>query len=524
MKGILSLVLSFWLLCLPSPTIWASDLLVELARPGPWAGVSGLIAYGTKLYLANSQIFVNHNSADIYSYRPDTGTVHFEHRLFSQDAGHPAIIDGLLYWPYEDPRFSTTRGEYEITDGRRWQWRVTPHVRGFHVHIITSHLGTLYALASGWRGRVYRSVDGGQGWEQMYEHPTPTGNVSRLTAMVALDATLYFALTAWAEDGIKLLSNANGTIDPVLGWPPGRSIGALTVFQGQLYAVNRTDKTSRLWHSDGHTPAQPIDALDSYTVYALAATPETLWAVSDAPKGGMVWKSTDGRAWEIVQRLPALPIAITVIDGQVFVGTYDTKRGGALWGPANPRPWPAPTQQPCLPAQPPHRLESAELIQALHRLDNALMDGHAPNYRQRLLTHLLPLASSHDARVGEALSKRLHNPLPETPVPLFGGQVKIPAAQMARWYLLHAIALNGHGRVSTTFLTWPWTAVPNRAEKYLEPSLAAVWAVLQLGQSDADTLAALNTLLNGDLPDWAYGDVLAALQVLEGRSFRYESK
>jgi hypothetical protein len=64
----------------------------------------------------------------------------------------------------------------------------------------------------------------------------------------------------------------------------------------------------------------------------------------------------------------------------------------------------------------------------------------------------------------------------------------------------------------------------HRAEKYLEPSLAATWAVLQLGQSNADTLAALNTLLNGDLPDWAYGDVLAALQVLEGRSFRYESK
>ncbi|ETX06435.1 MAG: hypothetical protein ETSY2_17120 [Candidatus Entotheonella gemina] len=42
--------------------------LVELARPGPWAGISGLMAYHGKLYFVNSQIFVNHNAADIYSY------------------------------------------------------------------------------------------------------------------------------------------------------------------------------------------------------------------------------------------------------------------------------------------------------------------------------------------------------------------------------------------------------------------------------------------------------------------------
>jgi len=43
--------------------------------------------------------------------------------------------------------------------------------------------------------------------------------------------------------------------------------------------------------------------------------------------------------------------------------------------------------------------------------------------------------------------------------------------------LIHAIALNGHGRVTSRFLTWPWTAAPNRAEKYLEPMLAAAWSI-----------------------------------------------
>lgn len=88
--------------------------------------MSGLIAYGPRLYLVNSQIFINHNAADVYSYHPGEGTLRFEQRLFSQDAGIPAIIDGLLYWPYEDPRFSSTYGEYAITDGQQW-WTASPN-------------------------------------------------------------------------------------------------------------------------------------------------------------------------------------------------------------------------------------------------------------------------------------------------------------------------------------------------------------------------------------------------------------
>ena len=416
----------------PLPVPSTTGPLVELARPGPWAGVSGLIAYGARLYMVNSQIFVNHNSADIYSYHPGTGAVRFEHRLFSQDAGTPARIDGLLYWPYEDPRFSTTYGEFEITNGHSWQWRVAPEVRGFHMHAMLSHQGARYALASGWRGRVYRSSDHGRHWKQVYEHPSPAGQVSRITAMAALGQDLYFALTAWSEAGVKLLRREQGTIRPVPGWPRGRFVGAMGAFKGMMYAVNHTDHTSRLWRSAGRQVAEPIAALDAYTVHALAATSDTLWAVSDGPDGGRVWRSADGLAWHLVQRLPSVPVAVTVVDDQVFVGTYNSKRGGALWGPARPRPWTVSTALPPLPVQPVQRLSPVALTRALHDLDRALADSANPAYRQRLLAYLLPLALSRDPHAGEALSARLLRPWPQTLVPLFGAQVHVPAAQVAR--------------------------------------------------------------------------------------------
>ena len=96
---------------------YSQGRLVPLVQPGPWPGVSGLIAYGNRLWLVNSVKFVNHNSADVYSYDPSTGTAHYEQHLFSQDAGDPVVADGLLYWPFEDSRMSLGRGEFMVTNG-----------------------------------------------------------------------------------------------------------------------------------------------------------------------------------------------------------------------------------------------------------------------------------------------------------------------------------------------------------------------------------------------------------------------
>ena len=83
----------------------ADERLVTLVSGLPWSGVSGLIGYDGRLWFANSVKFVNHNSADLYSYDPAGGTVRYERHLFSQDAGEPVVAGGLLFWPFEDARF-----------------------------------------------------------------------------------------------------------------------------------------------------------------------------------------------------------------------------------------------------------------------------------------------------------------------------------------------------------------------------------------------------------------------------------
>jgi hypothetical protein len=65
----------------------------------------------------NSRKYVNHNSADVWSYDPATATSRYERHSLSQNSGDPIVHDGLLYWPFEDSRFSPGRR----CDDVRWQ-------------------------------------------------------------------------------------------------------------------------------------------------------------------------------------------------------------------------------------------------------------------------------------------------------------------------------------------------------------------------------------------------------------------
>ncbi len=139
---------------LASPITAGAQGMERLVEPGPWDSVSGLVAYGERLWLVNSVKFVDHNSADVYSYEPQGGRVRYERHLFSQDAGAPAVVGGLLYWPFEDPRFSVGRGEYMVTDGTRWRWAIMPTGEVFHVHAIAGSQNTLFAATSAWRAGI----------------------------------------------------------------------------------------------------------------------------------------------------------------------------------------------------------------------------------------------------------------------------------------------------------------------------------------------------------------------------------
>ncbi len=515
-------VFSFVFLVWISSAAGAAEPLTLLARPGPWSAVSGLIGYGGRLWFVNSVLFVNHNSADIYSYDPATGAVRNEAHLFSQGAGDPAVAGGLLYWPSEDPRSSTGRGEFMVTDGERWNWHLLPEGQAFHVHAMLAHQGALYAATSAWRAGLQRSDDGGRTWRILYDHSQAPGTVSRFTTLAAQGDRVYAGLTNWSRSGIKLFEVGRAGATPVAAWPEGLAVTALSAYRGWLYGVLHGEQDSILWRTDGDV-SERIAAFDGGRVRDLAATDDGLWAVSVRSGGGDLWSSPDGMAWTRRQSFEGVePTEVAVYGGHPYMGAIGPNQRGSLWGPAPPaRPEPEAAPAPLVA---PGRVVDDDAGAAFAVLDRALAAGEGFSRDGEGLRGAVRAVARYGGRaVGEALAARLASPGPDTPVKLFGGNVVVPAATMGRWYLLWGMAYTGHGRVPTELLTAPWRQPPNRGEKYMEPAPLAMWAAARLGQDDAATLGALVVTLGrrGD-PTWLDGDRVGALTALTGQRFGYD--
>jgi hypothetical protein len=479
-----------------------------------------LIGYRERLWFVNSVKFVNHNSADIYSYDPKTTKTRFERSLFSQDAGDPVVAGGLLYWPFEDPRFSAGRGEFMVTNGRAWAWRILPDGVAFHVHTMTADKGTLFAATSAWRAGLQKSKDGGATWKVIYDHPTPDKSVSRITSLAVLNGVLYAGLIGHYKKEVKLLRMSGETLVPVSGWPTGHRTDTLRVFGKRLYGMNELDGKSTLWRTDGQR-FERVAGLNGRFVRDLAADGKAVWAITTKERSGKLWRSEDGVHWSVEFSFDGQePLDLAIFEGRIYVGTHDPGGRGTLWGPREKfAPRPTSSIEPLPPAPPP--LTGDRLRAALDTLDRALVDPESYKHHGVGLHRVLdPFVRGRGLEAGEALSKRLHAPVPDLRLAFIGGALKTTAQEVARWYLLRAIALSGHGRVPPAFLGIPWKGPQNRAEKYFDSVQAAAWAVSQLGQADPETLGALMARLNrtGD-PPWLTGDIIGALTVLTGKPF-----
>lgn len=502
----------------------AADRLVVLKDGLHWPHVSSLIGYADRLWFVNSRKYVNHNSADIWSYDPATGKTRYERHLLSQDAGDPVVHDGLLYWPFEDSRFSPGRGEFMVTNGRDWRWGLLPQGRAFHVHAMASSAGALYAAPSAWVARLQRSLDGGTNWELLYEHPTPERRVSRITALADFNGTLYGGLVAWYRStGAKLLRWDGTTFRQVRGWPEGSAVPRLQAFGGWLYGVNVAKDASSLWRTNGQK-TEAVDRFAGRSIRGLAAGPNALWLATGKGEIGELWRSEDGARWSQVQTFPGIRLhGLGLYHGQVYAGGA-SKNGGVLLGPALPRT--AAPSDGAAAAGTPRSLPRARSLpridpaEELKKLRKAL--GDPAGYDQGLRIRFGPLALSDDPEVGTALGQMLTGRFPDTEATMFGSR-RFSAPKMARWYILWAMAHNGHGRVPVELISAPWEAPANRAEKYFESPPAAAWAAAQLGQDDDDTLGALVARLDrpGD-PDWLKGDMVGALTALTGKRFAYD--
>jgi hypothetical protein len=256
---------------------------------------------------------------------------------------------------------------------------------------------------------------------------------------------------------------------------------------------------------------------------AFAAADDALFAVTAQAGGGALLRSADGISWTHQQRFEgAEPLDVAVYAGRLYVGTEGPDARGTLWGP----PPPAPRERPIAPlglAREGVKRAPGELAEALAALDGVLANPQGYGRAATALRAAVrPLGGWRTPVAGHELTRRLSGPLLEAEISMFGG-LTLPAARIARWYLLWALARTGFGRVPPELLAEPWDATESRARKYFFPVSAAAWVVAELGQADRATLAALIARLDaqGD-PRWLTGDVLGALTALTGRRFGYD--
>ena len=472
----------------------------------------------------NSVKFVNHNSADVYSYAPATGQARYERHLFSQDAGDPVVSNNLLYWPFEDPRVSLGRGEFMVTNGNTWRWHMLPQGLAFHVHAMAALDGKLFAATSAWRGGLQVSEDKGRTWRAANDHPTPDGFVSRFTTLASHNGALYAGLTAWREDGPRLFIYDGSTLVAAPGFPEGRAIPKMMSFGGDLYATLTNGSESALWRYDGDT-AEPVESLKDYWVRDMAVG-EDFWAITVEEDGGILWRSSDGRDWKQVQQFKgAAPLDIELYAGSVYVGTEGPDDRGTLWGPPSPAGTEGAINRSDVP-QPQYPLDTQGTREdLLSALDTALAKPQTYERHAGILrAALLPLFDQANVQTGRELTKRLDAKFPDKEIKLIGGQVAISAAMLARWHLLWAMARIGHGRVPPAYLSLPWTVERNRAEKYFDLPPIAAWTVARLGQSGDETVGALITRIERkDDPLWLKGDFVGALSAATGQRFGYDT-
>lgn len=497
----------------------AAELEWEVrARVGPWPVISQVIGYRGRIWFANSVKGRNHNSADLWSLDSETGDVRYERHLYSQDAGVPLVHRGLLYWPFEDSRFSFGWGMLQVTDGTAWLPLLVPSARIFHSEFLVPWDSRLLLVTSAWRTGFQDSANDGREWTMLYDHPTPQRRLSRFDEPVVLRGDLYGYLKD--PDGIRLVRFSDGRLDTVAGWPQDRIFFGLTIHHDHLYAIVRGEGGAELWRTDGKTSERAsvlaMNAVD------LASDGSHLWAVS---RDGNLWSSQDGARWKRRASLSGgQPLSLHVVADKIYVAGAGGDGRGILWGP------------------PAHRLPPTEVAIALPDFQSSVRDstdwrrlgtelddalGERAHYRDHGRGRLRALVFQA-VRQGPPpgfFERRLKALSVVGTVKAFGGGLTVDASDLGRTMLYWGMGLSRQKGVRLASLTRPWTAPANSFEKYFDPQLAAIWATAASGQKDVATIDALVARLDtvGD-PLWLRGQIVGALTALTGRRFAYDTE
>ncbi len=504
-------------------TARAQELSV-LARVGPWPVADQLVAYRGRIWFSTSVKGVDHNSADIWSFDPATGATRFERFLFSQDAGHPIVHRGLLYWPHEDMRIGLGTGVVSVTDGEDWRELFVPvgdHM--MHTHAAAEWRGELVVAMAGWNAALAASANAGASWRVLANDPPAKGSFHRYNDLAVLGDRLF--VRHWSRDGPTLKEFRDGLLIPAPGWPQSRFFSRFTRHDGALYAlVDSDDGATELWRI-GEGPAERLSpASRRIAMRLLVSDGEALWIVGRAGADGRLWKSTDGRQFQAAGRFHGgiAYSAAALAPGKIYIGGEGRDGRAIVWGPLSlsKRPVGAAGSLPETGIRPDPDFDTernrAFLLSELQDARN--YKSHGLSIRQAIVRVLA------DRPPSGFFASLLDAPMPSKRIDVFGGQFAVQAHDIGRWHLIAAMARNRDPTVPVDLLKAPWERRSNRPQKWFDPLLIALHAVQLSGQGDRKTIDALIARLDRDDPDWLQSQVVGTLAAVTDERFGYDAE
>ncbi|MEP3224375.1 MAG: hypothetical protein ABJO01_00235 [Parasphingorhabdus sp.] len=511
-----------------APDMWSEDLklpeqqhiiapvqLEIIAQVGPWPTISRLIGYRGRLWFANSVKGRNHNSADIWSLDPATGTARYERNLFSQDAGHPLVYKDLLYWPLEDALLSFGNGIVDVTNGETWQSLTIANQPIYHTSQLLAHPDGLFAVTGTRNAGLQLSQDAGRSWEEFYIHPTPTTHVSRLKELTIFKGEIYASLK---DAKIKRLTRWTGNdFQTVRSWPLNRYFNGLNVHQGAIYGLVGQGREREIWKFDGQKSLR-VGFKGPFT--DLASDGKNLWLVT---RDGHLWSSPKGEQWRRHGDLAkGKPVSIHSISGYIYVaGTGDDGRG-IIWGRAGAK-IPSGPQNPAIVLQVGAKSRNRDWDNIGQELDRLLADRASyQNFANNSLWNRIDQIA-RDRPPSGFFAKRLAVNFPDQKISAFGGSMELTTKDLAYAYLLWGMKQSGLGEVPVAFLKDRWQSKPNSYEKYFELELNAIRTIQTTGQNDTQTVKALvDRLSYPDDPIWFRSQVIGTLTAVSGQKFGYD--
>ncbi len=491
-----------------------------------WPGVSQLIAYRDRIWLVNSDPFKDNNSADVYSYSIEGKTLRYERSLFSQDVGAPVVYNGLLHWPFEDPRRSAGSGEYAVTDGTHWQWDVMRSGSVMHVHAMNVCDGDLVAATGHGQGQLHR-LEETDSWELQYDYPAAESSFSRIVSVMQLGDDCIVGASASGKNEAKMFALSGDKRSPLAGWPNSDRVDNLTRHRQSLFAFADTGRARQLIRYDGvksHEVALP----ENHRPRAMHSDGLNLWLVthnrSSESKAGGLWMYSANHRFVLQRQFSQIPISLTSLDGHVAIGTYANSGGELLLFDVGAWRTTDEVDAALLHAKPSSRdLDSALVDSLFSELQKIVMNPQSTdNYARLLRRNLGRHPELKTPEFGAALTRALTLSIEGEPSTMFTGQ-SIRRQDLIRWFLITTLAMNGNGRIDPEWINAKTELLVPDSAKVFDPSVASIVATGWLEQSDSETLGALITRLNRtDDPLWLKADVVGALTALTDQRFAYD--